>query len=66
MLPERYRTCKGNIRAAKGLKGKEMEEGAKSVPLLSAAPTALEFFLPISPALPGWANLYRAYGAFRN
>jgi len=24
------------------------------------------FFLPASPALAGWANLYRAYGAFRN
>jgi hypothetical protein len=34
MLPERYRTCQGKIRAAKGLKGKEMEEWAKSDPPL--------------------------------
>ena len=66
MLPERYRTCKGKVWAAKGLKGKEMEQGAKSGPPLSAAPTAFELFLPVTPALPCWANLYRAYDAFRN
>ncbi len=33
------------------------------IALRGAAPTALDCRLPVHPALPGWANSFRAYGA---
>jgi hypothetical protein len=32
-------------------------------PLRGAAPTALDCLFTVHPALPGWANSFRAYGA---
>jgi hypothetical protein len=39
------------------------EGKSRSLRWLRAAPTALAIPFPVDPALTGWANVWRAYGA---
>jgi hypothetical protein len=45
-------------------KGMHTQNGLIARLWFGAAPTMLRFFLLSIPALTGWANFWRAYGAF--